>query len=59
MIISVESPQAETPTQKRTREEKELQEAAEKSVRDDTTVQAMQDMFDATLDEKSIRPNTN
>jgi len=59
MIISVESPQAETPAQKRTREDKELQEAAEKSVRDDATVQAMQDMFDATLDEKSIRPNTN
>jgi len=59
MIISVESSRTETPSQKRIREEKELQEAAENSVRDDTTVQKMQDMFDATLDENSIRPNTN
>lgn len=59
IVITVESQKEETPSQRRIREENQLQEAAEKSVHEDSTVQAIQDMFDATLDEKSIRPNTN
>lgn len=59
IVITVDSQNEETPTQRRIREENELQEAAEKSVHEDSTVQALQDLFDATLDENSIRPNTN
>ena len=59
IVISVDSQNEETPSQRRIREENELQNAAEKSVHEDSTVQAIQDMFDATLDENSIRPNTN
>jgi len=54
--ISIEEPEAETPTQKRSREEKEKQQAAESSLKDDDNVRAMEEMFGATLDEKSIRP---
>jgi len=54
--ISIEEPEAETPTQKRSREEKEKQQAAESSLKDDDNIRAMEEMFGATLDEKSIRP---
>ena len=54
--ISIEEPEAETPTQKRSREEKEKQQAAESSLKGDDNVRAMEEMFGATLDEKSIRP---
>ena len=59
IIITVEDPDAETPAQKKTREEKEKQLAAEKSIKKDPNIKALQDMFDATLDVKSIRPNSN
>ncbi len=54
--ISIEEPEAETPTQKRSREGREKQQAAESSLKDDDNVRAMEEMFGATLDEKSIRP---
>ena len=54
--ISIEEPEAETPTQKRSREGREKQQAAESSLKGDENVRAMEEMFGATLDEKSIRP---
>jgi DNA polymerase-3 subunit gamma/tau len=54
--ISVEEPEAETPAQKKAREQRERQQAAESSLKGDDNVQAMEEMFGATLDEKSIRP---
>jgi len=54
--ISIEEPEAETPAQKRAREEREKQQAAESSLKEDDNVRAMEEMFGATLDEKSIRP---
>ncbi len=54
--ISIQEPEAETPTQKRSREEREKQQAAESSLKDDDNVRAMEEMFGATLNEKSIRP---
>ena len=54
--ISIEEPDAETPAQKRVREEREKQQAAEFSLKDDDNVRAIEEMFGATLDEKSIRP---
>jgi len=54
--ISVEEPDAETPAQKKAREEREKQQAAESSLKGDDNVRAMEEMFGATLDEKSIRP---
>ncbi len=54
--ISVEEPDAETPAQKTVREQREKQQVAESSLRSDDNVQAMEEMFGATLDEKSIRP---
>ena len=54
--ISIEEPEAETPAQKRAREDREKQQAAESSLKEDDNVRAMEEMFGATLDEKSIRP---
>jgi len=54
--ISIEEPAAETPAQKRVREERKKQQAAEFSLKEDDNVRAMEEMFGATLDEKSIRP---
>ncbi len=54
--ISVEEPDAETPAQKKAREQRERQQAAESSLKEDDHVRAMEEMFGATLDEKSIRP---
>jgi DNA polymerase-3 subunit gamma/tau len=54
--ISIEEPEAETPAQKRDREGREKQQAAESSLKEDDNVRAMEEMFGATLDEKSIRP---
>ncbi len=54
--ISVEEPDAETPAQKKAREQRERQQAAESSLKEDDNVRAMEEMFGATLDEKSIRP---
>jgi len=54
--ISIEEPVAETPAQKRAREDREKQQAAESSLKEDDNVRAMEEMFGATLDEKSIRP---
>ena len=59
IIITVEDPNAETPAQKKSREEKERQLTAEKSLSKDPNVKALQDMFGATLDVKSIRPDSN
>ncbi len=54
--ISVEEPEAETPAQKTAREQREKQQAAEAALKDDDNVRAMEEMFGATLDVKSIRP---
>ncbi len=54
--ISIEEPGAETPAQKKAREEREKQHAAESSLKGDDNVRAMEEIFGATLDEKSIRP---
>jgi DNA polymerase-3 subunit gamma/tau len=54
--ISIEEPEAETPAEKRSREQREKQQAAESSLKEDDNVRAMEEMFGATLDEKSIRP---
>lgn len=57
--VSIENPDAETPAQRKAREERERQLAAEQSVENDPNVKLLQDMFDATVDKTSIRPNTN
>jgi len=54
--ISIEEPEAETPAEKKAREQRERQQAAESSLKGDENVRAMEEMFGATLDEKSIRP---
>jgi len=54
--ISIEEPDAETPAQTKAREEREKQQSAESSLKDDANVKAIEEMFGATLDEKSIRP---
>jgi DNA polymerase-3 subunit gamma/tau len=54
--ISIEEPEAETPAEKKSREQREKQQAAESSLKEDDNVRAMEEMFGATLDEKSIRP---
>lgn len=54
--ISVEEPETETPSQKKAREEKERQQIAESSLKEDANVKAMEEIFGATLDEESIRP---
>ncbi|HSR62602.1 MAG TPA: DNA polymerase III subunit gamma/tau [Gammaproteobacteria bacterium] len=59
IVISVEDPSAETPVQRREREERERQKAAEASVENDPNVRALQDLFDATVDKDSIRPDSS
>ncbi len=54
--ISIEEPEIETPAQKKMRDEKERQLAAESSLKNDANVKAMEEMFGAKLNEKSIRP---
>ena len=58
IIITVENPDAETPSQKKNREQQEKQLAAERSVENDPNVKILQDLFDATIDKNSIRPNS-
>lgn len=58
MIITVENPDVETPSQKKTREQQEKQLAAERSVENDPNVKILQDLFDATIDKNSIRPKS-
>ncbi|HKK16686.1 MAG TPA: DNA polymerase III subunit gamma/tau C-terminal domain-containing protein, partial [Gammaproteobacteria bacterium] len=57
VIMTVENPPMETPAQKKIREEKERQQAAEKAVKSDPTVKLLEETFDAVIDTKSIRPN--
>jgi hypothetical protein len=56
LVISVEEPPVETPSERRGRVQREQQEAAVRSLESDPNVQAMKDMFDATLDRSTIRP---
>lgn len=56
LVITVEEPPAETPSEQRTRQQREQQEAAVRSLESDPNVDAMKEMFDATLDRNSIRP---
>ena len=58
IVITVEDPDAETPAQKKQREQQEKQLAAERSVENDPNVKILQDLFDATIDKNSIRPDT-
>jgi DNA polymerase-3 subunit gamma/tau len=59
VLITVEDPEAETPAERKAREARERQLAAEKAVADDPAVKMLQDMFDATVDRNSIRPITD
>ena len=59
VLITVEDPNAETPAEKKAREARERQVAAEKAVVDDPTIKVLKDMFDVTIDRNSIRPNTD
>ncbi len=54
--ISIGACDAETPSQKKAREDKEKQQAAEFSLKGDDNVRAMEEIFSATLDKNSIRP---
>lgn len=54
--ISIEELEAETPAQKRVREETEKQQVAESSLKEDANIKAMEEIFGATLNKKSIRP---
>jgi len=54
--ISLGRPAAETPAQRRQREEVELQRKAVASIKGDPNVLAMEQAFGATLDEESIKP---
>ncbi|MBT7951410.1 MAG: DNA polymerase III subunit gamma/tau [Gammaproteobacteria bacterium] len=54
--INVEKTEEETPAQQRVRLEKESQLAAEQAILNDPNIQAMEKMFDATIDKESIRP---
>ncbi len=54
--IDVEETPVETPAQRRVRQKREKQQAAEQSILDDPNVQVMEKMFDATVDKGSIRP---
>ncbi|MGH8119841.1 MAG: DNA polymerase III subunit gamma/tau [Gammaproteobacteria bacterium] len=59
VLITVEDPEAETPAERKAREARERQLAAEQAVADDPAVKMLQDMFDATIDRNSIRPNSD
>ena len=54
--ISIEEPEAETPAQKKAREEREKQKTAESSIKGDANVQEMEEIFGPTMYEKPIRP---
>ena len=54
--IYIEEPEAETPAQKKVREETEKQQVAESSLKEDANIKAMEEIFGATLNEKSIKP---
>jgi DNA polymerase-3 subunit gamma/tau len=56
VVITVEDPDAETPAERKTREERERQLAAEQAVAEDPALRMLQDMFDATVDRNTIRP---
>lgn len=52
--ISVENPDVETPAERKSREARERQVAAEQAVAEDPALRVLQDMFDATIDKNSI-----
>ncbi len=56
LLINVEETEMETPAQQRARLEKEKQASAEQAILNDPNVQAMEKMFDATVDKESIVP---
>ncbi|MDX1443790.1 MAG: DNA polymerase III subunit gamma/tau [Gammaproteobacteria bacterium] len=57
--IAVGDVEVETPAQKESRRQEERMVSARASMQGDPNVQAIQQMFDATLDEDSIRPRTH
>jgi len=57
--ITVADPDAETPAERKAREARERQLVAEQAVAEDPAVKVLQDMFDATIDRNSVRPNTD
>jgi DNA polymerase III subunit gamma/tau len=59
IIMTVENPNGETPVQKKDRVQQETQLAAEHSVENDPNLRVLQDLFDATIDKKSIRSGSN
>ena len=56
LVMTIEDPSMETPTETKARQSRERQQAAEQSVRDDETVQALIDTFDARIDKDSVQP---
>ena len=54
--ISIQASSVETPASKKAREEATKQRLAESSLKADDNIKAMQDIFDASLDEESIKP---
>lgn len=56
LLIDVEETQVETPAQQRLRLERENQLAAEQAILSDPNVEKMKQMFDATVEKASIRP---
>ena len=54
--ISIEEPDVETPAEKKIREETERRKIAASSLKEDANVKAMEEVFGATVNERSIRP---
>ncbi|ROR32009.1 DNA polymerase III subunit gamma/tau [Inmirania thermothiophila] len=54
--IVVAEPEAETPAQRRVREARERQAAAEAAIREDPVVQGLQAVLDARIEHGSVRP---
>ena len=55
LIVTVEDPDAETPAQRRDREQQEQQAAAVQAMENDPNVKAVLDAFDGKLDRNSVR----
>jgi len=56
LVLSVDTPEQETPSQRKIRETQEKKESAVRSLEDDPNVATLLETFDATLDKASIRP---
>lgn len=59
LVINVQEVETETPTEEKKRINNEEQAKAESSIANDPNIQAMKDIFGASVDEDSIQPATN